>query len=387
MIKYIYINGTRTNYTIDEHGVIRNSQNGHIKKFYCVDNSAKVSLCVNGKNVRVKVANIMIDLFMNLELNSLDVILYKDKNCMNVSLENLIVLNQDEYLLYLLNMYFVQCDNFYIIKSGNMTGELWTVLKLNNTKVPYMISNHGRVFSLKSAFFVRPILSRKYPYICIRDENGKCNNLSIHRLVALYFVKNDNPELKTIVHHIDHNIFNYHFTNLMWCTTLDNALFEVSDDKTKHGENHPNSTINDDVAESICQFISHGYRVCDICKILNVSRYVVQKIKSGKSWTHVSRKYQWGKYPNVMTFDQQIGVIQSYCKGIPFSQISSDLNVSNMQCINCINSFRQFTDKRLIKNAIMTLYDQHFTAHDIAIKMHMENKEIDIQNIIDKYTQ
>ena len=51
-------------------------------------------------------------------------------------------------------------------------------------------------------------------------KDGKQKNTKIHRLVALYFV--ENPENKPYVDHIDNNKLNNVFTNLRWCSKLEN---------------------------------------------------------------------------------------------------------------------------------------------------------------------
>lgn len=45
-----------------------------------------------------------------------------------------------------------------------------------------------------------------------------------HRLVAKYFVINNNPEKYNIVNHIDENTYNNAYWNLEWCTNKENLL-------------------------------------------------------------------------------------------------------------------------------------------------------------------
>lgn len=54
--------------------------------------------------------------------------------------------------------------------------------------------------------------NRRYLAISINDACEKY----IHRLVARFFVKNDDPENFGVVHHCDHDKFNNHYTNLVW---------------------------------------------------------------------------------------------------------------------------------------------------------------------------
>ena len=48
-------------------------------------------------------------------------------------------------------------------------------------------------------------------------------NQTVHRLVALAFVKNPRPDIFNLVDHINHDKANNHFTNLRWLDTELNA--------------------------------------------------------------------------------------------------------------------------------------------------------------------
>jgi len=56
-----------------------------------------------------------------------------------------------------------------------------------------------------------------------KDGVRKC--VAIHRLVATYFVENDDPENKTEVNHLDQDVTNYSKENLEWCTRSHNVKF------------------------------------------------------------------------------------------------------------------------------------------------------------------
>ena len=105
----------------------------------------------------------------------------------------------------------------------------------------YQISSMGRVRSLK--FGKERILklnnSNGYLYVLLR-KNGKPINLSIHRLVATYFIPN--PENKPEVNHKNCKRGDNRVENLEWCTRKENVNNPLTL-KKRSGENHPKPTL------------------------------------------------------------------------------------------------------------------------------------------------
>lgn len=95
---------------------------------------------------------------------------------------------------------------------------------------PYKISNFGRVkiiehyiprgHFIKTRIVKQRLNKNQYPIVSL-PQNGIHRPVSVHRLVALYFV--DNPEKHDVVDHIDTDRKNNLFTNLRWCSTKDNV--------------------------------------------------------------------------------------------------------------------------------------------------------------------
>ena len=85
----------------------------------------------------------------------------------------------------------------------------------------YEIYDDGRVYSHKSKKFLSPISTPQgYLYVNL-SKNGNFQHYFVHVLVAKYF-SNGDPDEDLVVHHIDGNKQNNHYSNLEWCTNQEN---------------------------------------------------------------------------------------------------------------------------------------------------------------------
>lgn len=104
----------------------------------------------------------------------------------------------------------------------DLDGEVWTAIEGYNNK--YYLSNYGRV---KSFYHKQPHLikitcnSSGYERASLWKK-GKRTQKLIHRLVAEYYVPNDDPLHKTTVDHIDQHKRNNYYKNLQWLSLSDN---------------------------------------------------------------------------------------------------------------------------------------------------------------------
>lgn len=91
----------------------------------------------------------------------------------------------------------------------------------------YKITNDGRVWSEYLKGFMKPFYSRG-GYMRVKINFGDRNKkYMVHRLVAMAFIPNKNPEIYTQVDHIDCNRTNNCVDNLRWVTPKENTIHSI----------------------------------------------------------------------------------------------------------------------------------------------------------------
>ena len=107
--------------------------------------------------------------------------------------------------------------------------EVWTPLIYpdNVLKGKYSISTFGRVRVDKTGRLLELSKNMQYPCVSIYHYNDKgkliITPMLLHRLIAMHFVNNPDPDNLDVVDHIDGNKFNYEPSNLHWVTSKTNA--------------------------------------------------------------------------------------------------------------------------------------------------------------------
>lgn len=100
----------------------------------------------------------------------------------------------------------------------------------------YLISNYGRVFSLKRRIYLKNCVRSDGYYKIGLSKEGKTNQPTVHRLVAQAFC--EQLEGCDVVNHIDGDILNNYYENLEWTTKKGNnnhgkqtGAYEIYKDK------------------------------------------------------------------------------------------------------------------------------------------------------------
>lgn len=139
-----------------------------------------------------------------------------------------------------------------ITLSEMVEGEDWRII---NGFESYLVSNRGRIYSLKRNSILKYSLNYGYPRLRLTDENGVRKSMVIHRLVAESFIPNINN--KPQVNHINGIKDDNNVINLEWVTcsenikhAFDNGLKVISEEcrkassermKKRTGDKHPQS--------------------------------------------------------------------------------------------------------------------------------------------------
>lgn len=97
----------------------------------------------------------------------------------------------------------------------------------------YKVNQYGKIYSILARRILKTCISNKgYELVCLKNKNGRRKQYTVHRIVALAFVPNENNY--PIINHIDENKLNNCFTNLEWCTyAYNNSYNGVGEKKIK----------------------------------------------------------------------------------------------------------------------------------------------------------
>ena len=162
----------------------------------------------------------------------------------------------------------------------------------------YQISNMGRVKSIErkaKKYDGMRIVRERYLKLNNNDDyyrvklfkDGEKKILKVHRLVALYFIENNDNKLE--VNHIDCNKKNNRIDNLEWCTLQENSKHAVNNFLKCHGENHSCAKANEKIVKYIRK-LHNKNNFIDQKKlgiIYGVKSCTINNIIHNKTWRHV----------------------------------------------------------------------------------------------------
>lgn len=148
----------------------------------------------------------------------------------------------------------------------------------------YSVTTEGSVINTKTGRVLKTDMnSCGYLRVTLCKENTP-RKFFIHRLVAKTYLDNegDFPQ----VNHIDGNKTNNTIENLEWCTQSINQYHAHANNLQKRF-----TKVSETQVHKICELIGEGLTVRSISETLEISRYIPEDIKRGKTWRHISKNY------------------------------------------------------------------------------------------------
>nr|DAU27985.1 MAG TPA: homing endonuclease [Caudoviricetes sp.] len=184
-----------------------------------------------------------------------------------------------------------------------LDGEVWKEVNiLGIRKNCYMVSNKGRVYSFISNQFMKPIKKTTgYYHIKFRmEEEGLAKQIFVHRVVALTFIHNDDPDFKIQVNHKDGDKSNNAVSNLEWTTPWENDHHSVLLGlKKMSGEDNPKAVLTYEIVAKICDLYNRGMSESEIAEILKTTEKSQKERPYSKIKLNIhdviTRKY-WSKF-------------------------------------------------------------------------------------------
>lgn len=212
-------------------------------------------------------------------------------------------------------------------------------IDLNGYESKYKVSNDGRIWSEYMHDFMKPYFS-KGGYLRVKVNFGDRNKkFMVHRLVAMAFIDNPDPDVYTQVDHIDCNRTNNNVENLRWVTPKQNTQHSL---KLGNRDWYKYKFINSITGEVLefgnaakaCKYFGSSYSVNTIAKNANTGKPVpkgffkdwiiereltkkVQRPSSAEEYTQVSGN---GNNPTD-EFLSRVLIWSNLCRNVELSQI------------------------------------------------------------------
>ena len=147
----------------------------------------------------------------------------------------------------------------------------------------YKISNYGEVWSERKQGLLKKGKCATGYYSVSLYKNKKQKQYTIHRLVAINFIKN--PFEKPCINHIDENKKNNHYSNLEWVTHKENSNWGTAIERRKTKRSKQIVGINIDNGQiiefpSINEAGRNGYQQSSIWMCVNGR----QSVHKGYKW-------------------------------------------------------------------------------------------------------
>jgi DNA-binding Xre family transcriptional regulator len=155
----------------------------------------------------------------------------------------------------------------------------------------YAACASGKIYSIRSGKFLVQNRQVTGYYQVTLSQDGKRNNFSVHRLIALAHIKQENPE-QNQVNHKNGDKSDNSVSNLEWMTAKENCQ-HAHFTGLASGTRNPDRSLTDEVAHKVCQLIEDSWRNKDIADALGINQQIVGNIRFGRDYQDIACQYDF----------------------------------------------------------------------------------------------
>lgn len=150
--------------------------------------------------------------------------------------------------------------------------EDWSPINYSEFHNDYEVSTKGNIRSLHSKNYKNLVYqydNKVTGYLTVTlHNNGYVKTLPVHRLVALTFVPNNDPDTLIMVNHKDEDKHNNNADNLEWCTAKYNANYGTVNDRIR------DSRLNKDDKVKVPIMLSKGKDIKEFNSMRSAARFL-----------------------------------------------------------------------------------------------------------------
>ena len=217
--------------------------------------------------------------------------------------------------------------------------EQFKFIYINECKTNFFISNKGRLFTINynkqgKIHLIKPFLNNDC-HMCVSLKfKGKNYYFTIHKLVATYFVPNNDN--KPEIHHIDGNPLNNDYNNLMWVTKKDHAKLtsNLHQYDIRSGDNSPVCKYSDEQMKQVCKLlVENELTLKEISKVTGVPYATINLMRNNNtSRSNLKMEFDISHYNKFKNYKYNNELINKACKILESMHKEGYLNVNPTKC-------------------------------------------------------
>ena len=154
----------------------------------------------------------------------------------------------------------------------------------------YKVSNYGRIIGARGKILKTRLDEDGYLSVTLGGEHKGRSGVRVHRIVALLFVENSNPNKYVEVNHKDFNRENCRADNLEWTTHSNNINYSMNKGRLKgktQGSFNGRATFTEEDIIQIRLLYKEGNKISEIAKQFNSKWSTINNIVKRLTWKHI----------------------------------------------------------------------------------------------------